>query len=560
MSMKRYIVGLVTILAVFGFGYVGLQTYQGDVSVGGDLVTPIAGQTYTLAGSGMSSSDTSFTLSSFTITQNGYPIQDSDMSEVFYITLEPGSRARQEIISCTTVGANTGGPVLISGCVRGLSPITPYTASTSLAFAHSGGSTVIFSDPPQLFNQAAFKDNDETITGNWIIGAPLSSDSIANKAYVDALVSGTTTLSNDRLVVAGTAGETLATSTLVYFNPATQRWNGVSSASSTTFDDRFIGLTQGAGTNGAAVRNGILLKGRHALSTGLTPGALYYASTATGTMSTATSAQTVGVAVSATVMYFDPIWIDVPTENGDNTFTGSNTFNGNVFFNASTTGAFNALVTTFNASGTWSRATNTRMIRVQAWGGGGGGGSGSASNNGSGGGGGGYFEAFFHVSQTTATTSVVIGLGGTPGNAGGNTTFGSLVTAFGGTAGSGGVVTPVGGNGGDILSGATLFRGSGQSGNLGGNGNLYGGGGGGSTSGTTGLAGGNALYGGAGGSGSGTVSSPAGGTSVYGGAGGAGGTDVAAGNGVQPGGGGGGANDGTAGSGAAGRVIVTEFF
>jgi hypothetical protein len=342
MNMKQYIVAFLAIIGLFGGGYAALQYSQDDFSVGSDAVTPIAGQTYTLAGSGISSSETSFTLTSFTITQNGYRIQDSDMSDTFYVTLEPGSRSRQEIVSCTTVVQNADGTATISGCTRGLLPITPYTASTSLQFAHSGGSTVIFSDPPQLFNQAGFKDNDETITGSWLFPTPLNDSNAATKAYVEALVSGTTTLQNDRLVVAGTAGETLATSTLVYFNPATQRWNGVSSASTTTFDDRFIGLTQGAGTNGVTVTNGILLKGRHTLSSGLTPGALYYAASATGTMSTATSSQTLGVAVSATIMYFDPIWIDVPTENGDNTFTGVNTFNGsstfagNVSFTAST--------------------------------------------------------------------------------------------------------------------------------------------------------------------------------------------------------------------------------
>ena len=340
--MKQYIVAFLAIIGLFGGGYAALQYGQGEVSVGSDAVTPIAGQTYTLAGSGISSSETSFTLTSFTITQNGYRIQDSDMSDTFYVTLEPGSRSRQEIVSCTTVVQNSDGTATISGCTRGLLPITPYTASTSLQFAHSGGSTVIFSDPPQLFNQAGFKDNDETVTGSWLFPTPINDSNAATKAYVEALVSGTTTLQNDRLVVAGTAGETLATSTLVYFNPSTQRWNGVSSASTTTFDDRFVGLTQGQGTNGSAVNGGILLKGRHTLSTGLTPGALYYAASATGTMSTATSSQTLGVAVSDSVMYFDPIWIDVPTENGNNTFTGVNTFSGsttfagNVSFTAST--------------------------------------------------------------------------------------------------------------------------------------------------------------------------------------------------------------------------------
>ncbi len=558
MTMKQYIVAFLAIIGLFGGGYAALQYNQNEMAVGGDLVTPIAGQTYTLAGAGIGSSDTSFTLTSFTITQTGYRIQDSDMSDIFYVTLEPGSRSRQEIVSCTTVTQNNDGSATISGCIRGLLPIAPYTASTSLAFAHAGGSSVIFSDPPQLFNQTTFKDNDETITGSWLFPTPLSSDNAATKAYVDALVSGTTTLSNDRLVVAGTAGETLATSTLVYFNPATQRWNGVSSAATTTFDDRFIGLTQGAGTNGTAVRNGILLKGRHTLSTGLTPGALYYAATATGTISTVASAQTVGIAESATVLYFDPVWIDVPTENGDNVFTGSNTFTGPVFFTGSTTGAIRTQVLTYNASTTWTKQPGLNFVRVQAWGGGGSGAANSGINNAGGGGGGGYMEVWIMANDLPSTVNAVIGSGGAAvsgvnnGNAGGNSTFGSFITAFGGSGGT----TAIGGNGGRVQADDTVFRGAGVDNSSGGTGIYFGGGGGGDGDGI----GGSALFGGGGGGGS-SISPGSGNISIYGGNGGGGVVSGTAGSGLAPGGGGGAASgSGTSGAGANGRIIVTEYY
>ena len=128
--------------------------------VGGDTTLPIAGTTYNLSGSGISSSATSIPLASLTLPQTGQTLVDSDFSSIFYVTLEPGNRTRQEIVSCTTVTAST-----LSGCVRGLSPITPYTASSTLQFAHAGGAQVIFSNPPQLYNQFAAKDNDESITG-----------------------------------------------------------------------------------------------------------------------------------------------------------------------------------------------------------------------------------------------------------------------------------------------------------------------------------------------------------------------------------------------------------
>lgn len=157
-------------IGMFVGGLLGITPEQATlapIELGADTVLPIAGATYYLSGTGISSSATSFTLTSFTIPQNGKKIQDSEMSDTFYLTFEPGSRTRQEIASCTTVTQNGDGTATISGCTRGLSPVSPYTASTSLQFAHSGGSSVVFSNPPQLYNQVAFKDNDETITGQW---------------------------------------------------------------------------------------------------------------------------------------------------------------------------------------------------------------------------------------------------------------------------------------------------------------------------------------------------------------------------------------------------------
>lgn len=141
----------------------------------------IAGSTYSLSGTGISSSATSITLSSLTITQTSQKILDADLSDTFYVTIEPGNRTKQEIASCTTVVQNSNGTATLSGCSRGLSPISPYTASTTLQFVHSGGSQVIFSDPPQLFAQYPAKDNTETITGKWTFD-----DSDTYRARIDA--------------------------------------------------------------------------------------------------------------------------------------------------------------------------------------------------------------------------------------------------------------------------------------------------------------------------------------------------------------------------------------
>lgn len=114
-------------------------------------------------------------------------------------------------------------------------------------------------------------------------------------------------------------------------------------------------------------------------------------------------------------------------------------------------------VQVFSASGTWTKPSGCTAVHVELLGAGGGGGSGERrpTNNGcmgaGGGGGGSYVSAVLIASTLGATESVTVGAGGTggaavttdstPGNngsVGGNTTFGSVLTAYGGGGGAGG--------------------------------------------------------------------------------------------------------------------------
>lgn len=143
----------------------GRYCEEGNCDNLGGTFQPIAGTTYNLAGSGISSSAVSITLQSLTLPQTGYKILDADLSSTFYLTLEPGNKTKQEIISCTTVVQNNDGTATLSSCTRGLLPISPYTASSTMRFAHAGGSQVIFSDPPQLFTELVNTWGDQTVTG-----------------------------------------------------------------------------------------------------------------------------------------------------------------------------------------------------------------------------------------------------------------------------------------------------------------------------------------------------------------------------------------------------------
>lgn len=237
----------------------------------------------------------------------------------------------------------------------------------------------------------------------------------------------------------------------------------------------------------------------------------------------------------------------------------------------------------FTSSSTWNTPTVGTIALVQGWGAGGSGGNSgfSGSIGGGGGGGGGYSEKWILLSAFTSTVSVTIGAGGVgqasqgSGSAGGNSTFGSYLTAYGGGGGDGSNTGDAGGGGGGTQQAGTTPTGptGGAGGQVGGGtgGNAAaasisvttsfggGGGGGGDNGGISGgFPGGFADFGGGGGGGGANGSPGSGGISTYGGNGGAGGGTNGS-TGTAPAGAGGGCHSGTSGAGAAGQIIITVF-
>lgn len=177
----------------------------------------------------------------------------------------------------------------------------------------------------------------------------------------------------------------------------------------------------------------------------------------------------------------------------------------------------------FTSSGTWTRPTGMRAMRVRLVGAGGGSG-GIATGSGQGasgaGGGGGYSEAYYATASVSSSETVTIGAAGTAatsgantGGTGGTSSFGAHCSATGGVGGAGTTCTAtfneaVGGAGGTgssgdiniagsqgglgmVIGGAAIFTALGGSSILGGSsptaviGVSYGGGGGGNTAATS---------------------------------------------------------------------------
>lgn len=162
----------------------------------GAAVNAVGGKLYYLSGSGVSSSATTMTVTSFQVAGGSFPLTMSDFGAMGCGTIEPGHTTRQEFISFTGLTQNSDGTATLSGITRGLSPVSPYTASTTQRKAHSGGSTFVLSNSPPCFYEGyANLTQDEAVTGTWNYNSHLPTSSLtptvanqlATKAYIDGV-------------------------------------------------------------------------------------------------------------------------------------------------------------------------------------------------------------------------------------------------------------------------------------------------------------------------------------------------------------------------------------
>ena len=237
-------------------------------------------------------------------------------TEFVVVVLKQGDSI--EIVKCSGISQNatTGtADLTVATNGRNLLPISPYTgSSTGLDWQTA---EVIITNDPYTMSRFASLDNantwDEIQTFTLATRPVLSADGdttsdaqLVTKGELTRTALGTVT--TNRTVIAGTAGETVAAGNLIYLKASDARWWKADADTTAASDDVLLGIAQGAGTAGVAITNGVLIYGRDSNQSGMTPGATYYVSGTAGAISATpgTNNVSIGIAETATLLDFVP--------------------------------------------------------------------------------------------------------------------------------------------------------------------------------------------------------------------------------------------------------------
>jgi hypothetical protein len=223
------------------------------------------------------------------------------------------------------IGTVSGTTVTIE--YRGIDADAPNTEVSANKKAHRRGASVKITDYPIIGILRNVLNGDEALPNpiKYASGvAPVTADDLVDKGYVDALLGGGT-LSYDRISIAGTAGETIASGNLVYLKVSDGRWYLCDADTSATVDNVILGIAQGAGTTGNAITNGVLIKGLATNLTGLTANTKYYASNTAGAISSSagTIEVSIGFALSTTSLLLDSRYDQQITEDQQDALAGT---------------------------------------------------------------------------------------------------------------------------------------------------------------------------------------------------------------------------------------------
>ena len=374
--------------------------------------TPVQTGKTTLSGAGITSSANTINLTSLMLNDGITPIYMSNFGDVGFATIEPGVPKKEENVSFTGITQNANGTAVLTGVLRGLLPVYPYSASSSLAIAHSGGVMLIISNSGAFYNQFAIANNTTTVQANWTF----------NSSSIPRFTSDTT---NAQIAANG--------QNLVNYN--------------TLASTSFVGAVNADLTHAGLVQLGTTAQIASGTSLGSTGASLFASGGLYGSSSTAR----IQIPVTDSNGKLDKNFINTSanyTFTGSNTlasttFTATTTFLGMVDLSSAVVSSTMGNRVVFTASSIWTVPTGTTNIFLTMIGGGGGGASGDSVGSCGGGGGGGAGSILRLATSTTPGTTITI----TVGNGGAGGTTATSTAGSNGTASTVNTISAGGGNG-----------------------------------------------------------------------------------------------------------------
>lgn len=244
----------------------------------------------------------------------------------FVVVIKQGDQWEQIKIDGFTQETDGSATLDIATNGRNILPISPYTGS-STGFDFGVVAEVILTNDMLTMSQFAKLSNNNAFTGYNTVPNPISAQGVVPRDYMLSLINGGA-ISVDSVIQTGIAGETITAGQLVYLKVSDGRWWLTDADTASTVENVVLGIAQGAGTAGNSISGGVMTQGTDTHQTGLTINTKYYASnTAGGISATAgTKEVSIGIALSATDIFFYPRFDQDITEDEQDAMAGGSTF------------------------------------------------------------------------------------------------------------------------------------------------------------------------------------------------------------------------------------------
>lgn len=263
---------------------------------------------------------------------SGTNLSASDFGSELYVSFRNSANTKVEFMKVDPATiADSSITILKRGLAYNGEQATEVPANIQDVWVKGDTIVELGSHVPQLLQETMLVSGDQTVAGKKTfstVPATTGGNAVAGTdlvPYSQALALLTGSATTDRIVVAGTAGETVAAGNLCYLKESDGRWWKADADSASSAENVILGFAQGSGTAGNPVSSGVLLWGVDSNQTGLTANSIYYVSNTAGAISltVGTKEVTAGFSLSTTSILFNPRYNQQLTEDQQDAAAGA---------------------------------------------------------------------------------------------------------------------------------------------------------------------------------------------------------------------------------------------